>query len=162
MLYNDNDSNLDFLREKINSIRIALFRSEFKSELHLPNNIIQTLKVDDDGTVWFFTSCNGDYAKYIDRSFFASLDYYRKGMDCRLQLSGKANIVDTDNDGLFSIVNYPKGTYGKLVLVKIKIMQAEFFENKPVTSTDSLTDKIKSMVNHWFLAPTHRTYDFSK
>ena len=70
--------------------------------------------------------------------------------------------MSNDNDGLFSIVNYPKGTYGKLVLVKIKIMQAEFFENKPVTSTDSLADKIKSMVNHWFLAPTHRTYDFSK
>ena len=160
MLYNDHhDDNLDFLKQKINSIKIALFKSEFNSELHLPNNIVQTIKVDDDGTIWFFTSCNGDYAKYIDRSFYAYLDYYRKGMDCRLQLSGKANIVDDENER--SGNGDDTGAYGKLVLVKLKIMQAEFFENRPLV-TDSWTDKLKNMIHHLFPAPTHRVYDFSK
>ena len=159
MLYDHHDDNLDFLKQKISSIKIALFKSEFNSELHLPNNIIQTIKVDDDGTVWFFTSCNGTYAKYIDRSFYAYLDYYRKGTDCRLQLSGKANIVDDENEGLGN--DYEKGAYGKLVLVKMKIMQAEIFDNRPYETT-SWTDKIKNMINHLFPAPTHRVYDFSK
>jgi general stress protein 26 len=158
MLYDDHDDNLDFLRQKISSIKIALFKSEFNSELHLPNNIVQTLKVDNDGTVWFFTSCNGSYAKYIDRSFYAYLDYYRKGTDCRLQISGKANIVEDENETLGD--DYEKGSYGKLVLVKLKIMQAEFFENRQQATT--WTDKLKNMINHLFPAPTHRVYDFSK
>lgn len=159
MLHDDHDDNLDFLKQKINFIKIALFKSEFHSELHLPNNIIHTIKVDDDGTVWFFTSCNGDYAKYIDRSFYAYLDYYKKGTDCRLQLSGKANIVEDENEGLGA--DYEKGPYGKLVLVKLKIMQAEFFENRPQVTT-TWTDKIKNMIHHLFPAPTHRVYDFPK
>ena len=160
MLYDHHDESLDFLKQKINSIKIALFKSEFNSELHLPNNIIQTLKVDDDGTVWFFTSCNGDYARHIDRSFYGYLDYYKKGTDCRLQISGKANIVD--NGGQFSMSDDQKGAYAKLVLVKLKIMQAEFFENKPGTPATSWTEKIRTVFNHWFLAPSHRIYDFSK
>ncbi len=161
MLYDDHDDNLDFLKQKINSIKIALFKSEFNSELHLPNNIIQTIKVEDDGTVWFFTSCNGDYAKYIDRSFYAHLDYYKKGTDCRLQVSGKANIVEDDNEEFSAGNIYETGAYGKLVLVKLKIMQAEFFEigTQP---TSSWADRIKNMINHLFPAPTHRIYDFSK
>lgn len=159
MLFDEHDDNLDFLKQKINSIKIALFKSEFNSELHLPNNIIQTLKVDDDGTVWFFTSCNGNYAEYIDKSFYAYLDYYRKGTDCRLQISGKANIVEDENDEIGD--NIQKGVYGKLVLVKLKIMQAEFFENRP-HSPASWGDKIKNMIHHIFPAATHRVYDFSK
>ena len=57
--------------------------------------------------------------------------------------------------------DYQKGAYGKLVLVKLKIMQAEFFENRPHV-TDSWADKIKNMINHLFPAPTHKVYDFSK
>ena len=159
MINDDHDDNLGFLKQKIGSIKIALFKSEFNSELHLPNNIIQTIKVDNDGTVWFFTSCNGDYAKYMDKSFYAYLDYYRKGTDCRLQISGKANIVEDENEELDS--DHQKSTYGKLVLVKLKIMQAEFFESRSHITT-TWTDKIKNMINHLFPAPTHRVYDFSK
>ena len=59
MQYNNHDENLDFLAEKIKDIRIALFKSHINSELQLPNNIIQVLRVEDDGTLLFFTSCNG-------------------------------------------------------------------------------------------------------
>ncbi len=45
------DENLVFLKEKIREIKFALFKSEINSELQLPNNIIQNLKVEDDGTV---------------------------------------------------------------------------------------------------------------
>ena len=161
MLYDDHDDNLDFLKQKINSIKIALFKSEFNSELHLPNNIIQTIKVDDDGTVWFFTSCNGNHVKNIDRPFYAYLSYQKKGSGCRLQISGKASIVENDNDGLFSMSSYSKGTYGKLVLVKMKIMQAEFFENKPLDNI-SWTEKIKNSFAYLFMAPAHRIYDFAE
>jgi general stress protein 26 len=154
------DDNLSFLQEKIKDIKIALFKSEMNSELQLPNNIIQTLKVEEDGHVWFFTSCNGDYAKNIDRSFYAYLDYYKKGTECRLQLSGKAVIVDDEDESFLTMSNYSKSTASRLVLVKMKIMQAEYFENRQIPSI-TWKDKLKEAFNHFFFAPTHRVYDFN-
>jgi len=161
MQYDYQDQNLHFLKEKIKDIKIALFRSELDPELQLPNNIIQTLKVEDDGTVWFFTSCNGNQVKNIDRPFYAYLSYQKKGTGCRLQISGKASIVENDNDGLFSMCDYSKGNYGTLVLVKMKIMQAEFFENKPFENV-SWAEKIKNSFAYLFMAPAHRIYDFAE
>jgi Pyridoxamine 5'-phosphate oxidase like len=161
MQYFHHDRNLDFLKEKIKDIKIALFKTELNPELQLPNNIIQTLKVEDDGTVWFFTSCNGKQVENIDSSFYAYLNYQKKGTGCRLQLSGKACLIKNDDDGLFSLCNYAKGSYGKLVLVKMKIMQAEFFEGK-LPQTNSWTEKLKYTFSHLFLQPAHRTYNFSE
>lgn len=161
MQYLHQDRNLDFLKEKIKDIKIALFKTELNPALQLPNNIIQTLKVEDDGTVWFFTSCNGKQVENIDSSFYAYLSYQKKGSGCRLHLSGKACLVKNDNDGLFSMCNYAKGSYGKLVLVKMKIMQAEFSENK-IPETNSWTEKLKLSFSHLFLHPAHRTYNFSE
>jgi Pyridoxamine 5'-phosphate oxidase like len=161
MQYYYQDRNLDFLKEKIQDIKIALFKTELNPALQLPNNIIQTLKVEKDGTIWFFTSCNGNHVKNIDGSFYAYLNYQKKGSGCRLQLSGKASLVENDDEGLFSIGNYPKGSYGRLVLVKMKIMQAEFFENKPVENI-SWAEKIKNTFNELFMPPAHRVYNFSE
>lgn len=154
------DENLIFLKEKIKDIKIALFKSEINSELQLPNNIIQTLKVEDDGTIWFFTSCNGEYAQNIVKSFYAYLDYYKKGTECRLQLSGRATIVDDDGEAFLTMSNYSKSTASRLVLVKMKIMQAEYFETKQQQHV-SWKEKMKGAFNQLFLQPSHRIYDFS-
>ena len=154
------DTNLAFLQEKIKDIKIALFKSEMNSELQLPNNIIETLKVEEDGYVWFFTSCGGDYAKHVDKSFYAYLDYYKKGTDCRIQLSGKASIVEDDSGELLTISNYSKSTASRLVLVKMKIMQAEYFENKQ-TLNNTWKEKLLGVFNNLFLNDSHRIYDFN-
>ena len=160
MQYTYHDQNLRFLKEKIKEIRVALFKSEINSELQLPNNIVEILKTEDDGTVWFFTSCIQNQAEHIDRSFYGYLDFHKKGTDCRLQIGGKAMIVESDDDGLFSRSNYSQGTASKLLLVKMKIMQAEYFESKPLNNT-SWTDKLKLAFSHIFLPPAHKQYDFS-
>lgn len=160
MQYNYQDENLGFLKEKIKEIKVALFKSEINSELKLPNNIIQVLKVTDDGTVWFFTSCSGRQAENIERSFYAYLDFYKKGTDCRLQISGKATIAEEDEDGLFLLSNYSKSIAGSLILVKMKIMQAEYFESKQVENI-SWAEKLKTAFQHLFVSPSHRVYDFS-
>jgi hypothetical protein len=155
------DNNLDFIKQKINEIKIALFKSELSPELQLPNNIIKTLKVEDDGAIWFYTSSNGNHVKNINGSFYAYLDFQKKGGNYRLQVSGKAGIVKDDDEGLYSISNYAKGSYGKLVLIRMKIMQAEFFENKPADNIP-WGEKIKKTVAHFFMAPLHRTFNFTE
>jgi hypothetical protein len=159
MQHDYQDQNLHFLKEKISDIKVALFRSELNPELQLPNNIIQTLNVEDDGTVWFFTSCNGNHVKNIDTPFYAYLSYQKKGSGCRLQVSGKASIVKNDDEGILSMHDYSKGSYGRLVLVKMKIMQAEFFENKPFENI-SWAGKIRNSFANLFMLPAHRIYDF--
>ncbi|MBS1497079.1 MAG: pyridoxamine 5'-phosphate oxidase family protein [Bacteroidetes bacterium] len=154
------DANLAFLQEKIKDIKIALFKSEMNSELQLPNNIIETLKVEDEGFVWFLTSCSGDYAKNIDKSFYAYLDYYKKGTDCRIRLSGKAMIVEDDKGDFITVSNYSKSTSTRLVLVKMKIMQAEYIENRPLQN-NTWKEKLVGAFNHIFFPDAHRIYDFN-
>ena len=160
MHQNYNDEHLLFIKEKIKDIKVARFKADINSELPLPNNIIHTLKVADDGTIWFLTSCNGDYAKRIDKSFYAYLDYYKKGTDCKLHVSGCAEIVEDDNEAFLTMSNYSRSVAGRLVLVKMKIMQAEYLESK-IMPVGSWKDKVKIAFNHLFLSTPHRIYDFS-
>lgn len=160
MYHKQQDEHLVFLKEKIKEIKIALFRSETDFELQLPNNIIQTLSVEDDGTLWFFTTCNGCHARFMDKSFYAYLSYYKKDTGCRLQLGGKAIIVNDYTESSFPAENdFSKETYTS-VLVKMKIMQAEFFENKVIQQV-SWPEKIRSVLTDLFMSPVHRVYNFS-
>lgn len=159
MFYNNNN-NLAFIKEKINLIQVALFKSEMNSELPLPNNVIQTLRVEDDGTIWFFTTCNQNHARFISKSFYAYLDYYKKDTGCRLKLSGKAHIVDNEYESDFSgSDSFSKEGYTS-VLVKMKLMQAEFYENKSTTHF-SWPEKIKNAFNNLFISPGYKSYHFS-
>ncbi len=161
MDYHTQDENLFFIKEKISDIKVAIFKSEINSELQLPNNIIQVLKVDNEGTVWFFTSCSGDHKQTIERSFYVYLDFHRKGVEGRLQISGHANVVEDQDDDFLNISNYSKSTANRLVLIKMKIMQAEYFEAKPSPQV-SMMDKIKMAFQQFFFDNTqHRIYDFT-
>ena len=160
MQLNYDREKLLFLKEKIQSIKFAIFRADINSVLQLPNNIIQTLKVEDDGTIWFLTSCSGDHAKTIDRSFYAYLEFYKKGTDCRLQISGTATVIEHDNEVFITMSNYSKKLTGRLVLVKMNIQQAEYFENK-MEPAGSLKDKFVFAFNQLFLSNPHRVYNFS-
>ena len=156
---NNQDEKLGFLQKKIMDIKIAMFRAEMHSGFPLPNNIISTIKADEHGNIWFFTSCNGNYAAHIDQHFYAYLEYYQKGRDARLRISGKASIVkdDTVDDDPVMIEDMSKAS-GNLILIKLKIMQAEYFENRPVQSPN-ISNRIKNFFSDLFV-PTHRTYDF--
>ncbi len=150
------DENLKFLKEKINSIKVALFRSEIDSELKLPNNIIQTYKVDDDGTVWFFTTLNSCHKALSGKPFFARLYFYKKGADFHLQLSGQAVIVDDEDQD--TVNNISAGSY-PVGLIKMKILQAEFNE-KNSDRNISWSQKLRSVFNQLFIAQ-HRVYHFT-
>lgn len=150
------DDNLSFLQRKIGEIKVAMFRSEINCELQLPTNIISTLKTDNDGNIWFFTSCNGKYAKNIDKSFYAYLDYYQKGGAYRLRVSGKASIVQDDPMAHASEI---KPTKDNIALIQFKIMHAEYFENKSL-ATSSLKTRIKDFFTEIFSSHNYREFDF--
>jgi general stress protein 26 len=154
-----NDTHLNFLREKIMETKVALFKSEINSELSLPTNVVQTISVDEEGNIYFFTSCNGNFAKNIDQPFYAYLDYHKKGYGERLCISGKAVIVKEDNED----IEPEKNIYGisekSIVLVKMKIMQAEFF-GQTMYQQLSFPQKIKNSINHIFFPSNEHHFKF--
>ena len=127
------DDNLRFIQDKIQAFKMAMFRAEMDSELQLPNNIISTFKTDDEGNIWFFTSCNGAYANHFEQDFFAHLQYYQKGQDSCLRLNGRASIVrDEEEDNAITGNNSNLGI-GAIVLIQFKFLHAKYFENKQAT-----------------------------
>jgi hypothetical protein len=143
----NNDTTLTFLKEKIEDIRIALFKAEINSELRLPNNIISTLKVDNNGYIWFYTSCNGSYATQVDKEFFAYLDYYQKGRDSRLRVSGRACIIEGCGSDADMVEN------SNLILLKMKIMQAEYFGND-IEKQQSWMERIRTTFTELLAGPS--------
>lgn len=149
------DDNLLFLQRKIGEIKIAMFKAEMDSVLQLPNNIISTLKIDGDGNIWFFTSCNGKYAQNIDESFYAYLEYYQKGGAYRLRVSGKASVVQDDPMAHTAEIN----SKDNFILIKFKIMHAEYFENKSLV-TSSFKTRVKDFFTDIFTSHNYREFDF--
>ena len=45
-----NDTNLQFIRERINQVRSAIMYSYSDDVIKLPNNIVSAVKVDEEGT----------------------------------------------------------------------------------------------------------------
>ena len=154
-----NDTHLTFLREKIMETKVALFKSEINSELSLPTNVIQTINVDDDGNIYFFTSSNGVFAKNIDHPFYAYLDYHKKGYGQRLCISGKAVIVKEENEDFEHENNICNTTEKSIILIKMKIMQAEFF-GQSMHQQLTLPQKIKNSINHIFFPSSEHHFKF--
>jgi hypothetical protein len=150
------EENLQFLISKTQEIKKALFKADINSILTLPNNIITTLKTDDDGNVWFYTSCNGNYAKNIDKSFYAYLEYYQKGGGSRLRISGKASIVESSCEDPSSVEN--NSLHDNQLLIKLKIFEAEYVEDKPIVAT-SYKETIRNFFYYMFYGHPHRQFD---
>jgi hypothetical protein len=154
------DDNLQFLQKKIGEIKVAMFRAEMNSELQLPNNIISTIKTDDDGNIWFFTSCHGKYAQHLEQNFYAYLDYNQKGGAYRVRISGKASIVPDDTPTHTTSVDKSRLS-DTIVLVRMKMMHVEYFENKTLQATSSFKTRIRDFFTEMFTSHNYKQFDFS-
>ena len=96
-----NDSNLQFIREKILHIRSAVMYSMSNALVKIPNNIVTAINVDDEGHLWFLAKRPMQYVEECEQNFPARLVFYRKGIPFYLEVSGNAIIV---NNG-YNIIN---------------------------------------------------------
>jgi hypothetical protein len=136
-------NNLQFIKEKIENIGVAIFKTEGNSLGTLPNNIISTLKVDDEGFVWFVTYVNKKYKAFNDAEFIVKLNYHKKGVDYDMDIEGRGVIVDNKDEILR---NYPFKLPLNNVLMKVKIFQAQYIErNIKMKDPFNLVAKVKSV-----------------
>jgi len=119
------DPNLQFIREKICEIRSAIMYSMSNDVVKLPNNIVNALKVDNEGNLWF--SCNRppEYVDQCEKSFPVRLHFYRKGAFFHIEVSGKATIVSDDTVNPFITTTQSKL---KPLLIKMSMSSIEYSE----------------------------------
>ena len=145
------NQQLNFLQEKIQEIGSAIFFNLSDSVLKLPTSIVTTVKVDDYGYVWFFIQRPRQSLKEFEREFPVRLDFFRKGKSCFLQVNGKGWMVN-DPEEMNSFVTLPDNgdqvPLNEVVLVKVKIMKAEYYETK--TTRNSWWQNAVSTVTTWF------------
>jgi len=148
------NQQLSFLQEKIREIGSALFFNLSESVLKLPTSIVSTLKVDDYGFVWFFVQRPRQDLKEFEPEIPARLDFFKKGKDCFLQVSGKGWVV-TDPEEINSFITLPedakKLAMNEMVLVKVKMMRAEYYEPRTVNRNSwwyNMVNSVSALFRH--------------
>src|ERR1700733_2810834 len=125
-----NQSDLQFLQDKIQDLKSALFFSQNTSLLRMATTIVSILKVDELGQIWFFVSKPQQALHEFDREFPVKLEFFRKGKRFFLHVAGKAFIV-ADPEEINSLVYEDIREQAKdhMVLIKVKMLKAEYFES---------------------------------
>ncbi|HEU4471772.1 MAG TPA: pyridoxamine 5'-phosphate oxidase family protein [Flavisolibacter sp.] len=145
------NQQLNFLQEKIQEIGSAIFFNQSDSVLKLPTSLVTTLKVDDYGFVWFFIQKPKQHLREFDAEFPVRLDFFKKGKSYFLQVNGKGWVV-TDPEEVNGFVTLPEDAknlaLNEMVLVKVKIMKAEYYETK--TARHSWWQQAVNAVSTWF------------
>ena len=121
------NQQLNFLQEKIREIGSAIFFNLSDSVLKLPTSIVSTFKVDDYGFIWFLIQKPRQQLKEFEMDFPAKLDFFKKGTNHFLQVMGKGWVV-TDPEEMNIIEDLPRLALDEMVLVKVKIMKADYYE----------------------------------
>jgi len=123
-------SDLQFLQQKIQDLKNALFFSQNTSLLRIATTIVSVIKVDELGQMWFFVPRPQQALHEFDKEFPVRLEFFRKGKEYFLHVSGKAFIV-TDPEDLNGLVDEDirEQIGGQMVLIRVKMMKADYFDN---------------------------------
>src|ERR1700712_2585128 len=87
------DMSISVLREKIKELENALFMSESNSLVSLPTHIVRVSEVDEEGNIWFIIPKPTQVVESFSKEMSAKLDFFKKGIEFFLKISGTATIV---------------------------------------------------------------------
>ena len=155
------ESYLQFVQDKIQDLNSALFFNLSDAVLKIPTTIISVIKVDEVGQVWFFVQRPRQRVHEFDKEFPSRLDFLRKGKQYSMSITGKACIV-SDPEELNGLVSFSedvkKRALDKLLLVKVKIQQAEYYDHTPESSHNWLNNFKNHLVKFFHKTPPGFSY----
>ena len=151
------NQQLCFLKEKIEEIGSAIFFNLSESVLKLPTSIVETIKVDDYGFVWFYIQKPRQHLREFDKEFPVRMDFFKKGINYFLQVEGKAWMVNDPEEinmlQSFSDKEKLKETEN-MVLVKVKLLKAEYHDTGKRIAGHSWWQNAVSNIYTWFRSGT--------
>jgi general stress protein 26 len=148
------DMSVTFLREKITELENALFMSETNALVNLPTHIVRVSEVDEEGNVWFIIPRPTQVIESFSSEMSAKLDFFKKGKEFFLKISGVASIVWNANE--MNEANLSKQFSDSLrkgdVAIKVKVEITEYIEKASKPSSNPLLN-VGSQVYNWLLNP---------
>ena len=148
------DMSVTFLREKIMDLENALFMSESNALVSLPTHIVRISEVDEEGNIWFIIPRPTQVIESFSKEMPAKLDFFKKGKEFFLKVSGLASIVWSAME--MKEANLSKQFSDSLkkgdVAVKVKVELSEYVEKTPKPSSNTILN-VGSQVYNWLLNP---------
>lgn len=128
-----NEKNIDILKTKIEEVRICLFTTLSQKD-EFSSRPMATAKVEEDGSIWFFTNEFSLKSKEISKENEVSLGYSDPASNTYVTINGKAELVDdrVRKDAYFSApvkAWFPDGVDDpRLILIKVTPATAEYWD----------------------------------
>lgn len=142
------DTNLQFIREKIYQLRNAIMYSMSNELIRIPNTIVTAIRIDEEGHLWFTCKAPANYVNEYEQSFPARLHFFKKGLLYYMEVSGKATIIKNFE----KIPDYPEQS----LLIRMNISNAEYAE--PQVRNKTRLDVLMENIYSWFM----RTVSFPR
>jgi general stress protein 26 len=142
-------SQSGFITSKINELVTAVFHSHSTGVLNLNPTIIKTLKVDDNGYIWFLVDKPLQSITEFEKEIPVALNYYKKGAPFFLNVFGIGRIVTDPEElicaGLDSEIS--NDVSGNKVLLNVKIEHVNYYETEKFTNKNWLAEASRSLKN---------------
>ena len=127
-----NEKNIAILKEMAEKVRICMLNT-IDSKGHFSSRPMGTAKIEDDGTIWFFTNEYSLKTKEISTENEVNLGYSDPSSNTYIYVNGKAELVDDQarKEAYFSLpikAWFPEGVKDpNLILIKITPTVAEYW-----------------------------------
>lgn len=128
-----NEKNIAILKEMAEKVRICMFNTlDAKGQFH--SRPMATAKIEEDGSIWFFTNEYAPKAKEISKENEVNLCYSDPSNHTYIYVNGKAELVDDKvrKEAYFSLAVkawFPDGVDDpRLILVKVSPTIAEYWD----------------------------------
>jgi general stress protein 26 len=148
------DMSVTFLRKKITELENALFMSETNALVNLPTHIVRVSEVDEEGNVWFIIPRPTQVIESFPGEMSAKLDFFKKGKEFFLKISGVASIVWNVNEMKEASLSkqFSDSIRKGDVAIKVKVEIAEYIEKTPKPSSNPFLN-VGNQVYNWLLNP---------
>jgi len=154
-------TDLQFLQQKIQELKNALFFSQNTSLLRIATTIVSVTKVDELGQMWFFVPRPQQALHEFDHEFPVKLEFFKKGKEFFLHVSGKAFIV-TDPEEINGLVHEDirELTGNHLVLIRVRMLKADYFGHSVSSVHAGWWRDLKNQLHTWMFntRPGYKPY----
>jgi general stress protein 26 len=151
-----NEKNIALLKDMIEDVRICMFTT-LSDKDEFSSRPMGTAKVEEDGSIWFFTNEYSLKTKEISKENQVTLGYSNPATNTYVAVNGKAELVDDQakKEAYFSApikAWFPDGVEDpRLILIKVEPISAEYW--------DSNSSKMVVAFNMLKAIVTGSTYD---
>ncbi len=129
-----NEKNIAILTEMAEKVRICMFNT-IDEKGHIASRPMGTAKIEDDGSIWFFTNEYSPKSKEISKDNEVNLGYSDPNSNTYIYVNGKAELVDDKvrKEAYFSPFIkawFPDGIDDpSLILIKVTPSIAEYWDS---------------------------------